>query len=141
MKVISFALFLLSVAVLTSCDMRRTELLLTMSAEGDSCPKPAGRGMTQTKAELNDTCVLFVVEYDEEMYPTSQFEHYAKEIRSQLIDHINVRNLDCRTPLHAIADNAKHCQIPLVWIYESNATHKQTIVRVAPEQICGNILK
>ena len=125
----------LSLFALSSCEQAlRFELQNMMNEQGEQCPKNAGVGMTLTKAELNDSCCLYVIEYDADRYPT-QFEQHAKAIRAQLLGNINNPDPDKRTPLNELAEAAKKCGVPIVYVYQNNKTRAEVVVKITPDDI------
>lgn len=132
MAAISLALSILS---LPSCEkVMRFELSALMNEQNELCPRAAGDGMTMVKAELNDTCCLFVIDYDGGKYPTS-FDERAKSIRAQILANINNQDFDSRTPLNELADVCKACNLPIVYVYRDDRTGVATVVKVRPSDI------
>lgn len=131
----TLAIFVLTTTLLCSCDIYKFELDNIVRAEQEKCPLKINDGMMQTQVSLTDTCVLFVIEYDETLYTPDYVESKANSIKEAMLSNINVDNADMRNYINELADNAKHCQLPLIWTYEGSASHKKTIVKIEPSEI------
>ncbi len=126
------------VATLNSCNnIYKFELENIVRAECEKCPMPINEGMMQTKVELTDTCVLFTIEYDENLYQANYVDGKASSIKQTMLNNINVSSIDMRSYLNELASNAKNCRLPLIWLYKSSRTHKETIVKIEPEEIAN----
>ncbi|MBQ3634231.1 MAG: hypothetical protein II951_01245 [Bacteroidales bacterium] len=126
---------LTTLATMTSCDIHRLDLKLALEVEAGANPKPAGLGMTQTKAELTDSCVLFWIECDESVVPFTKIDERSDEVRRQFLAHLHDDDIEHRSPLHEIAGCAKRCNLPIVWVYEATESHRQTIIRIEPREM------
>ena len=129
-----FATALATLLMMTNCDVARLDLQTIMDDEGSKCPRPAGVGMTLVKAELNDSCVLFHILYDNTY--TNQFKGREAEIHAQLLENLNCNDETYISGrLIELASAARRSRTPILYRYENRDGNAVTDVLIHPDEL------